>query len=574
MQKQWQFLDPNPQTVQTLSQQVGCSPLIARLLAIRGIQSKVQAVRFLNPLLRNLTPPLEMAGMHDAVQRIHRALTADEKILVFGDYDADGITATALLVTFLRRCGARLSYYIPHRITNGYGMGTDFINNRALPAGVGLIITVDCGSGSGEAVTLARQAGIHTIVTDHHPVTQLPEDAVAVINPTRPDCHANLAHLAGVGVAFYLTIALRAHLRKTGFWKNRREPNLKSLCDLVAVGTIADVAPLIVENRALTAVGLQQINQGARHGIAALMNLSGSPDTPTDAEAIAFKLAPRLNAAGRLVHARMACELLLTESRPKATRLARALCRLNSRRQSMENDLLESILDRLVDTPSQLDSPVLVVDGNHWHEGIIGIVAARLTRRFNRPTVVISTRNGMGKGSARSIDGIDLSAALKECADLLVRFGGHPQAAGLTLGTPNIAAFKTRLETIVAQMAADHGVEPALAIDAHVRLDDITPDLMNGLERLGPFGQGNPYPLFMDTGVRVHTCRTVGDHHRQMVLESGSGGGVRHPAIQFNVTGDPQVVERFEKIAYRPQWNYWNGRKRLQLIIEETDPGA
>ncbi len=574
MEKQWHLLNPDPETIRALSHQLQCSPLIARLLAIRGIRSKFQATRFLHPSLNSLTPPLELAGMDDAVQRIQRALVNHEKILVFGDYDADGITATAALTAFLRYCGARISYYIPHRIVDGYGLGTEFIKNRAIPAGIDLIITADCGSESSDAVSLARQAGIHTIVTDHHPVARFPGDAIAVINPTRPECHANLAHLAGVGVAFYLIIALRTHLRKTGIWKHRREPNLKQLCDLVAVGTIADVAPLIGENRALTIAGLQQINQSARPGIAALMRMSGSPDTPTDAEAIAFKLAPRLNAAGRLVHARMACELLLTENRQKAAHLAKALCRLNNRRQSMERDLLELIQDRLTHLPDQMDRPVLIIDGNHWHEGILGIVASRLTRQFNRPAVVISSRNGRGKGSARSIDGIDLSAALKQCSDLLDRFGGHPLAAGLSLHTSNIAAFKSRLESIVGQMAADRDVQPTLSIDAHVPLDNITPELMDNLERLEPFGQGNPYPLFMDTEVRVHTAKTVGDRHLQMVLESGSGNGGKYPAIQFNVTGEQLRMDRIKKIAYRPQWNYWNGRKSLQLLVEETDPGS
>ena len=572
MKKQWQTINPDPEMVRSLSRQVQCSPLIARLLANRGIQSKIQANRFLHPSLSDLTPPMELAGIDDAIQRIHKALEDDEKILVFGDYDADGITATAALVGFLRHCGARASYYIPHRIADGYGLGTDFINNRAIPAGVGLIITADCGSGSSDAVSLARQAGIHTIVTDHHPVARIPGDAVAVINPTRPECRANLAHLAGVGVAFYLIIALRAHLRKTGFWKNRREPNLKHLCDLVAVGTIADVAPLIGENRVLATAGLRQINQAARPGIAALMRMSGSPDTPTDAEAIAFRLAPRLNAAGRLVHARMACELLLTDNIQKANSLAKALCRLNNRRQSMEQGLLETILERLPREPGQMAQPALVMDGNRWHEGILGIVASRLVRRYNRPAVVISTRNGMGKGSARSIDGIDLSAVLEGCANLLDRFGGHPLAAGLSLPTANIPAFRSRLETIVGQMTANLGVEPTLSIDANVPLEMITPELMNSLDRLEPFGQGNPHPLFMATGVRVHASKTVGDRHRQMVLESGSGNGGRHPAIQFNVTDGPLGVDQLNKIAYRPQWNYWNGRKNLQLIVEATDP--
>jgi single-stranded-DNA-specific exonuclease len=572
MEKQWQILDPDPRTVRNLIRQAGCSPLIARLLAIRGIRSKTQATRFLNPSLAHLTPPTEMAGMNDAVRRIRRALENDEKILLFGDYDADGITATALLAAFLKRCGARVDYYIPHRVTEGYGLNAEFITKRATTGGFGLIITADCGSGSADAVRLARQAGIDTIVTDHHPLVRPPQDAVAVVNPSRADCRANLAHLAGVGVAFYLVIALRTHLRRSGFWKTRREPNLKRLCDLVALGTVADVAPLIGENRILTAAGLQQINQQPRAGIRALRQLSATGNLPVDAEAIAFRLAPRINAAGRLAHARMACELLLTDDRRRSNRLAAALCRLNSRRQSMENELVATILQRLESMPDRLARPVLVVDGSRWHEGILGIVAARLTRRFNRPALVISTHNGMSKGSARSIEGIDLAAALQQCDDLLERFGGHPLAAGFSLPAANIAAFRTRLESVVDRMAAGRDAGPRLSIDAHVPLDDITAELMGRLALLGPFGQGNPYPLFMDTDVRVHASRSVADRHRRMILEGRDGSGAKHTGIQFNVAADPPAEGRFEKIAYRPQWNSWNGRKNLQLVIEDTDP--
>lgn len=572
MEKQWQLLDPDPQTVRTLTRQAGCSPLIARLLAIRGIRSTPQATRFLNPSLAHLTPPSEMAGMHDAVRRIHRALKYDEKILLFGDYDADGITATALLTAFLKRCGARVDYYIPHRVTEGYGLNAEFITKRAVPAAIGLIITADCGSGSAEAVRLARQAGIDTIVTDHHPIVRPPRDAVAVINPTRADCRANLAHLAGVGVAFYLVVALRTHLRRSGFWKTRREPNLKRLCDLVALGTVADVAPLVGENRVLTAAGLQQINQHPRAGIRALRQMSASGSLPVDAEAIAFRLAPRINAAGRLAHARMACELLLTDDRRRADRLAAALCRLNRRRQSMENELVATILLRLESMPDRLGRPALVVDGNRWHEGILGIVAARLTRRFNRPALVINTHNGMGKGSARSIEGIDLTAALQQCDDLLERFGGHPLAAGFSLPAANIAAFRTRLESVVGRMAAGRDAGPRLCIDARVPLGDITAELMDRLALLGPFGQGNPCPLFMDTDVRVHASKTVADRHRRMILQGRGGTGAKHTGIQFSVAADTPAEGRFEKIAYRPQWNSWNGRKNLQLVIEDTDP--
>ena len=572
MDKQWHFHHPDPETVRTLSQQIGCSPLIARLLTIRGIQSKAQAIEYFNPSLQNLVPPFKMAGMGDAVRRIHRALKDDEKILVYGDYDADGITATALLTAFLRSCDATVRYFIPHRITHGYGMDIDFIKSGALPTGVGLIITADCGTGSGDAITAAKAVGIHTIVTDHHPVVRMPEDAVAVINPARPDCPANLAHLAGVGVAFYLIIALRAHLRKKGYWDNRREPNLKKFCELVAIGTVADVAPLVRENRILTHAGLKQINAHTHPGIATLLRMSGSPDAPADAETIAYRLAPRLNAAGRLVHARMACELLLTSDKRKADRLARALCRLNSRRQSMENDLLEAITNQIVRTDGGRDRSVLVLAGDRWHEGILGIVAARLTRLFNRPTVILSNCNGISKGSARSVDGIDLSEALGQCQDLLERYGGHALAAGLTLKSANIARLRNRLASVVANLSASNDNEPSMSIDASVPLEDVTPQLMNGLDRLGPYGQGNPYPLFVASAVRVHTCQSVSGRHRRMILESASDKAHRLPAIQFNVNAAPLRVNRFEKIAYRPQWNYWNGKKQLQLLIEATDP--
>jgi len=553
-----------------LGRETGCPPLTARLLALRGIRTRRQAKRFLHPLLRDLSSPLEMTGMAAAVDRIRRALAAREKILVFGDYDVDGITATAVMVSFLRQCGARVVYHIPYRMAEGYGLGTDFIRGRARSIGADLIITVDCGSSSHEAVRLGREMGIDTIVTDHHPVDRAPASAVAVINPSGPEGQSDLAHLAGVGVAFYLVVALRAHLRETGFWQTRPEPNLKQLCDLVALGTVADVAPLILDNRTLTATGLQQINAGLRHGIQALMRTSGTPRASADTETIAFKLAPRLNAAGRMAHARMACELLLTEDRRRANRLAAALGRFNSRRQAMESDLLQSILAGLERRPKLLDRPVLVVHGKGWHEGILGIVASRLTRQFHRPSVVLATDNGTAKGSARSVEGIDISAALNRCKDLLDRFGGHPLAAGLSLDADRLADFTARLETAVEATADPREAVPTLSIDAHLPIGDVTPGLMEGLEQLGPFGQGNPHPLFVDTAVRVKDCRTVGANHRKMVLQSGSGGNGTRPAIQFNVPGDLPAAGRFKKIAYRPQWNHWNGRKHLQIVIEDV----
>ena len=571
MEKQWQILQPDPNMVKTLTDRLHCHPLVARLLVNRGITSASLASRFMTPSLSNLTAPSRMADMDTAVRRISRAICRNEKILVFGDYDADGITATALVVTFLRHCNARVSYAIPHRLTEGYGLSVDFVKKRACSGDIKLIITADCGSSSHEAVSHARRQGIDTIITDHHPAEQFPRDAVAVLNPTRPDCPSGLAHLAGVGVSYYLIIALRAHLRETGFWQTRAEPNLKRLCDLVAIGTVADVSPLIGENRTFTSVGLEQINHGQRPGIMALKKMSTTADQPIDSETIAFRLAPRINAAGRLTHARMACELLLTEDSRKAVRLAASLCRLNDRRQSMESELTASILKGVDQPQPPSRRSVLVVDGEGWHEGIIGIVAARLAKHFNCPAVVISTRNGIGKGSARSIEPIDITAAISECAGLLDRFGGHPLAAGLTLPSANISDFRNRLERIVGEMSSGGTRRPPFFIDAHLPLTDLSPRLMAHISRLGPFGQGNPAPLFMDTHVRIVRYKRVAEHHRQMVLQSSRDRTTSFPAIAFNVGGKQKTVPRhFEKIAYRPQWNYWNGRKTLQLLIEAT----
>jgi single-stranded-DNA-specific exonuclease len=571
MEKQWRLRQPDEQSVKRLTREIGCSPLIAKLLVNRGMDSPAKAGKFLTPSFDDLTPPDAISDMDAAVRRIRRALANEERILVFGDYDADGVTATALVVTFLRQCGARVDYHIPHRIAEGYGLGSDFIESRARKAGIDLIITVDCGSSSHAAIHSAKKMGIDTIVTDHHPIEQPPEDAVAVVNPARgdlaPDNLPGLSHLAGVGVAFYLVVALRAHLRDNGFWSHRAEPNLKQLCDLVALGTVADVSPLIFENRALTAAGLDQINRGVRPGIQALMRMSGAPFAAADTETIAFKLAPRINAAGRMAHARMACELLLTTDGDKAQHLAAALGRLNGHRREMESDLLEQILTRDEISPQP---QIILSYGEGWHEGVLGIVASRLSRRFHCPALVLTTCNGTAKGSARSVEGIDITAALGQCADLLDRFGGHPLAAGVALSTQHLNELHSRLKAVVQQMAESNPILPTLHIDARLPLGDITPALMNAIQRIGPFGQGNPYPLFMDTDVRIHQSRTIGQCHRRMMLQNAAAAGTRREAVQFNVGETPLTADRFAKIAYRPQWNHWNGKKRLQLVVENA----
>jgi single-stranded-DNA-specific exonuclease len=568
MKKQWQILDPDQNSIAQLSRQLGCGSMLARLLFLRGLTTIELARGYLQPSLVELTSPLKLADMKTAVKRIYRALATKEKIMVFGDYDADGVTATVILVSFLQNCGAQVRYAIPHRLTDGYGLSSAFIKNRAMRTDATLIITVDCGSGNDEAIAYAKKNGIDTIVTDHHPVDPVPKKAAAVINPSRKDCTAKLNHLAGVGVAFYLVIALRTYLRGKNFWKKNDEPNLIQYCDLVALGTVADISSIRLENRILTATGLRRINRAPRPGIASLMRKGKIPEGPVTAETIAFQLAPRLNAAGRLAHARIASELLLSESKKKANRLAKALCRLNSRRKDLENELLETILVRLESDPKNDVGPVLVVHGEGWHEGLLGIAAARLVRMFDHPAIVISTCNGKGKGSGRSIEGIDLSFALSQCADLLDRYGGHPLAAGLTLPSSKIEAFTDRLTRVVDHLHRSMDSQPTITIDARVPITDVTPALMNELERMEPFGQGNPPPRFFDPHVHVLSSNRIGINHRKFVLANRSGMGDRKEAIQFNVSEPSPSNGDLASIIYRPQWNYWKGNRRLQLLIE------
>ncbi|MDL2268552.1 single-stranded-DNA-specific exonuclease RecJ [Desulfosarcina sp. OttesenSCG-928-A07] len=570
MKHNWRLLDPDPQIVRKIQQQTDCSPLVARLMAIRGILPGDSAARFLTPALSHLSPPVRLPDMVPAVSRICRAIEKQEKILVFGDYDADGVTATAVMVSFLRDCGADVRYAIPYRMTDGYGLGPDFITRYARPAGVQLIITVDCGSSSGNAITCARKMGIDTVVTDHHPVDAWPEDAVAVVSSARSI--GTLSRLAGVGVAFYLVMALRARLRETGLWKTRPEPHLGQLCDLVALGTVADIVPLVGENRMLTVAGLYQINTRPRPGIAALSALSGkSAPVDVNTETIAFQLAPRINAAGRLAHARMACELLLTDDPSRADRLARALCQLNTKRQALENELFDAIRLHLDRYPECLAKPVLVISGPLWHDGVVGIVASRLARTFNRPAIVISTRNGIAKGSGRSVEGIDLTAGLSQCADLLDRFGGHPQAAGLILKTANLSDFRARLESVMGTLISAPASPPLLSIDATLPLSRITPDLMAQIEQLEPFGQGNPRPVFMAEKVSLRYHKMLGGNHCQMVLERAPGNPDTLSAIWFNTADSPSPAG-FDKIAFHLQWNHWNGSRKIQLVIQDAIP--
>ena len=566
MQMQCEILQPDPELVRQIQHQLDCHPILATVLANRNLASAGQAADFLDPTLQSLPNPMELTGMREAADRIHAAMKNNERILVFGDYDADGVTATAVLVGFLRCAGADVCAHLPHRMLEGYGLQPDHITQLVVPKKIGLIITVDCGSSSHEAVEAAKRFGIDVIVTDHHNIESRP-DAVAVINPKLPRQPESLVPLAGVGVAFYLTIGLRMILRENGWWKDRKEPNLSALCDLVAIGTIADVVPLVGVNRILTKTGLRQMNQCPRPGIEALKLASGIRSRSIGSDDISFRLTPRINAAGRIAHAKTAFELLTAPTLDIAQQTADMLDQLNKRRQGIEQQTFDQILRQLASRPDLLDRKTLLLADNNWHEGVLGIVAAKLASHFHRPVVLVSTRDSMGKGSGRSIPGIDLYRALEDCRDLLERFGGHRMAAGLTVQHDNIRALQAAFEQAVEQLSPSAEMAP-LTVDAELRFDQISPKLVSELERLEPFGESNPAPLFLARNVQVRSAAIVGRRHRKMSLQQYGSNSGPIDAIQFNLKSDTPRADSFEQLAFRLQWNRHNGRRQIQIMVE------
>jgi len=571
MEKAWQILKPDMHLAEKLCRMLKCHPAIASILVNRNILSPEDASNFLNTSLRHLGPPFAIKDMDTAVERIITAIMHKEKILIFGDYDVDGITATTILLDFLRSVGAHVSYYIPHRINEGFGLKKNHISDTALPNGINLIITVDCGSDSHEAVEVARKAGIDVIITDHHIISDIIPPAVAVVNPKQGDCPSGFHDLAGVGVAFYLLICLRKKLRGINFWQDRPEPNLKNYCDLVALGILADMVPLTNENRILARTGLDIMGRTHRPGLKALMEICKTNKHAVDTDDIVFGLAPRLNSAGRMDHASTSLELLTARDVKTAKKMANSLNHMNQNRRRIENKILTQVHNHLKKNPHLFRKNTMVLAQEGWHLGVLGIVATRIVKKYFRPVVLITTTDGIGRGSARSIPGVNLYKGLSACASDIENFGGHSMAAGLKIKAKNIEKFEINFENTVCRMTKLDDFIPKIFIDFVLDFEDISDKLIDELEFLKPFGMGNNEPLFMAGNINVVSSRMVGNNHRRMVLSQGKGRTEKtFNSIHFNVDPDIPLKENFDRIAFRLRWNRWNGRKTAQLVIEET----
>ncbi|MFP4476741.1 MAG: single-stranded-DNA-specific exonuclease RecJ [Desulfatibacillaceae bacterium] len=571
MKKRWNIHEPDPDLVARLVRTLDVHEAVAAALVNRGITGLEQAEAFLYPTLSGLRRPESLRDADKAANRLAAAIKKQEPILVFGDYDADGVTATALVTEFLRQAGAEVSWHVPHRTKEGYGLKENHVRDVALPRKIRLIVTVDCGVSDHQAVRAASDAGIDVVVTDHHEPPESLPPALAVVNPKRPDCDSGLAHLAGVGVAFFLCIRLRAVLRETGHWETRAEPNMKRLCDLVALGTIADIVPVLEDNRVLIKTGLEVMAANPRPGIAELMKVARISPSAFSERDVAFSLAPRINAAGRMDHAAKSVELLLAADYGEAARLAAELDDLNRRRQEEERAHFDMAMDLVTGDASLQDRRTIVLGGRNWNQGVLGIVASRLARMLFRPVVMLCVGDDEARGSGRSIPGLDLHGAFNECGACLSAFGGHAMAAGLTLPPDSIGSFARMFEEAVRRHTTEEHFVPQLWIDyPHpIPLGDIGEPFLQQLSALAPFGEKNREPVFFSTPIRVRpeSWRHMGQHHRRMKCTQQGGVAGDIEAVWFNA--DPGAApDSIDRLAYRVTWNTYNGNRSIQLVVE------
>lgn len=559
MKKNWTIRKENPKLRERISKNLGISPLTAQLLINRGIGNETEANLFLNSTLFDLPSPYLMKGMDKAVERIKRAITDKEKIAIYGDYDVDGVTSTALFYTFLRGLGADVIFYNPDRMKEGYGVNIEAVKSLA-EGGVTLFISGDCGITAVKEVEEAKRLGADFIVTDHHkPPEELP-DAVSILNPQLSDCKYPGKTIAGVGVMFNLAVALRRALREDGFFGNG-EPNLADYLDLVALGTVADCAPLTDVNRIFVKEGMKRMENPKRTGLLALKEASSITGAVNTFD-LGFKLGPRINASGRLSTAGKAVELFISDDIGSARDIAKALSRENSERQNIEGEILDDAVRQIESEPGILNANSIVLASPDWHPGIIGIVASRIVERYERPAILIAIDgNGLGKGSGRSVEGINIYSALSECRDLFEQFGGHEQAAGLSIKAEKIGEFRTMFERAIS--GSGHAYAPGLDIDCEVELGELTDALLAEFGMLEPFGIGNPEPVLAARSVEVLSRRVFKDKHLGLKLKQGAKS---LDAIWFNAAGVQDMPDRID-LAFTPELNKWNGKKEIRLRI-------
>jgi len=541
-----------------LARALDVSPAAARVLVSRGFRDPVEARRFLHPALSDLHDPFLLAGMHDAVTRLWAAIEQKEPILLYGDYDVDGTSAIVILKKGLDLLGGNASFHVPHRLRDGYGMKSEVVE-AAAAAGVKLIVSVDTGIRANEVVRHAANCGIDVIVTDHHlPEAELPP-AVAVLNPHRPDCAYPAKNLCGAGVALKL---LQALLAQSGMDAGRRARLLESFLKIAAIATVADVVPLTGENRVIVKLGLAGLRAVNNVGLRALLDVSGFPagEAP-NAREVAFRVAPRINAAGRMASAADVVEMFLTGDEARARALAAQLHELNADRQQTEAEIVRAIFEQCIEQPVTGDDAALVFAGEGWHRGVVGIVASRVVERFHRPAFVLGVENGVAQGSGRSIPPFHLLNSLESMADLFTKFGGHRQAAGVTLDSARVEEFRRRFRDHAASLLAPEDFEPALELDAEIGFTEIHDAAIADILDLAPFGFGNPVPVFAVHNVELAAAPEVRNEKHMFLRLKSQGRTIRAKAWNFaeraaEFSAPFDIALRFEDDPYSASRGY------------------
>ncbi|HBG46905.1 MAG TPA: single-stranded-DNA-specific exonuclease RecJ [Deltaproteobacteria bacterium] len=562
LKKRWKVSPADMGLREGLSRQLNILPVTAQLLVNRGLVEVDKAFSFLKPDLSSLHDPMLMKGMEAAVARVVKAMAGGEKIAVYGDYDVDGTTSAALLYLFFKESGVDVQTYIPARLTEGYGLNAEALKKIAA-SGCTLVITVDCGSSNVAEVAFANSLGMDVIITDHHEMKEAPP-AHAVLNPKQEGCAFPFKGLAGVGVAFNLVVALRTRLREAG-WFKEGVPNLKRYLDLVAVGTVADLVPLMDENRVFVHYGLKELERAERPGLKALIEVAGIKGR-LDSTGIAFQIAPRINAAGRVASAGTALRLLTTSDPQEAASLAAELDRENTSRQRIEAETLSEALSMLEGHTG--NGIVLFSEG--WHPGVVGIVASRLVDRFSKPAVLIAMDNGVGKGSARGIRSFDILKGLESCSAFLERFGGHKAAAGLTVTSEKVEAFRDEFVRYADRTLRDEDLVPEVTLDAVVSLDEVDRRLISEIESLAPFGQSNREPVLCLSDAHIVATEVVGSRHLRFTVKHNGRSG---RGIGFGLAGLHPVQGKGYGIAFSPYIDEWQGASSLRLRIKDVMHG-
>ncbi len=560
--KKWTVIPCNFDSAAKIAEQMDIPKLLAVLLQARGITEPEQITEFFSSAL-NLSNPFLMADMEKAAGRILTAIDNFEAIAVYGDYDADGVTATAMLYSYLESCGANVMYYIPEREGEGYGLNMGAINTLHAQ-NVGLIVTVDNGISSIDEVGYANSLGIEVVITDHHRPREVLPPACAVVDPYRADCGSPYKHYSGVGVAFKLIMALEG-----------RDCDLTALidnyADLVAIGTIGDIVPLTGENRSFVKAGLKLISRTDRIGLKALVEQAGMENRRLTAGNVAFTLVPRINATGRIGSPDRAVRLLISEYPEEAGELSVEICDDNDYRRQIENEIYEKAVEQLKQQPERLFDRVLIIEGENWHHGVIGIVSSRITDQFGKPSIIISYSGGEAKGSGRSIEGFSLFEAICSCEALLTKFGGHPMAAGLTLPTENIDAFRRAINQYAASRNEPMPVQP-LRIDCLLKPDELSTEIPRCIQVLEPFGMGNPSPLFGLYGMTLSDITPVGGGKHLRVSVTQGNYTVR--CMKFGTTLEefPYHTGDVLDLAVTLDVKEYNGKNTLSVFIKEIKP--